>query len=293
MKWVLQRGLCHKAPDAGTVLISWGSRLPSPAHPEIIVHPPGEVWSSLKGFVEKLPLKTEGVQRICHVAEGVSLILWQKPWFCDLTLADAAGPGLRLLLPLQGWHRGLWQDGPLLMLRDERVLAAVAAGPCGRLGFDDSGREPLATQGSGLRLEDFLHELHHARGQAWKLSLIEALGQRRPQALMDAASGAFSLTIEAWTAKTAALLIVLRAAFPEAGFYWNEAAEPPSPPWKRLCQNLDIQAPRRARERSEPLAGLSVRELWPEEDEAGFAAFLSAFQERVPLVPLHLLQALS
>lgn len=296
--WILQRGPASSWAEPGAVLLAWFGPGQEPGSPltqrageqQILVSPAGEVWSNLSGSFVRLPVQKTASQLVCQIEADLSLILWRKPWWTPIEPEAFEGSGLRLVLPFQGWSEDIWYDGPLLAFAGRRVLAAVAAGPAGRLRIAAAGKD-LSSDMVDLSWDGLFAELAKRRGQALKLSLLEALQRRAPASIKDRPTAAFELSIATWTAQTAALLLLLRASFPEAAFYLDSASPPPSPGWKRYTQNLDIQPQRRAQEASER-GRLQLLDLWPADESSHFREFLLAYQKEVPLVPQHLLESL-
>ncbi len=294
MSWLLTRGRPTILPSSGEIMLSWSyARSHEKVLPlakdavlvEAIFENGGvaEVRWQEGAQQQKLPLQAEARRTLCELPGGESLILWRQPWWTEVKPEDIEAPGRsRFFLPFQGWYQDTWFDGPLLALHAQTFLGAAASGVPGFLCVE-TGKEPEPREKHSLF--DFLLR---SRGQALKLSLAEGFRTRNSVDLQ----GAFHININEWTARSAALLLLIRLVYPESIFYLAARNPPPSAAWKRLCQNLDIQPNVRSRE-IDASGSIALDELWPQDEMKAFQSFLYALQKKVPLMPERLLAELS
>jgi|GEM_PF-3036013 hypothetical protein len=211
----------------------------------------------------------------CRLSAEETIVFLQRRWGQDDLLQTLDLSSRVYIVPFQAWWQGQWYDHDLCYFQEGRRRSWIGPGSAGRLVLThDQGPSHV-----GGDQNWFLH-----RAQAWKQSL--ALAMRRK---LGSLPGLLQVRIIGWSARTAALLLGLRAAYPEGVIGLVPECLPPTPAWKRMCQNLDIDL--RGAARQGPTIDLDG--LWPTGEERLLAAFLTAFQSIAPIVPEKLLQSWS
>lgn len=138
---------------------------------------------------------------------------------------ERGGHGL-CYVPFQGWKNGIWHDGPLIRLNEAGEVTGFV-----NLGGSASLSTPLLSD-KGLAFEACAHWIEDRDGEGAKVSLTQALGTKFGEITQG------SLAFSRFDVREAVLVSLMRRAYPRATLVAGE--EPPSPPWRRLLQNLGI-----------------------------------------------------
>ncbi len=285
MQWILQRGVLSGTPISGEVLMRFGSPprvspglticcdLSSTPHIYICQ---GQAVEAVEALVEESTVTATLARENC---EPFSVTFSARPWWQGQLnhSRPAATDRWALSVSFQGWRGDVWYDGPLSVARGGRVYAWVAAGAPGRLLWKSEGKpEPLDVDDEALKAL-----WNRDSGVIWLQSLATGLRLR----LKLEPRQAYRLAVPTWDALSLATLVILRAAYPNHLFGVDQL--PPSPQWKRLCQNLNLNLRERRTLPLLPLAG-----MWPSQDLSALAEFVRALQVPAPLVPAMLFREL-
>jgi hypothetical protein len=214
-----------------------------------------------------LAMKRHGV---FYVWAHETLTVWTGRQEADVFPQGIWNDGPGVYLPFQGWWQDRWFDGPLLHFTEAGPTDIVLAGRPGQLIREGDAEEPLEDWGAWLRRESFA---------SCKDSLITAYRQR--YALRDS----YGLATPAWDLRALLHLTLHRLAFPQSRIFLHAEKDKVTPPWRRLCQNLNIEIPRYFTEDD------AIRPL-PLASDAFLQTFLIALQKQAPYVPGRLAQDL-